>query len=184
MQNNWLPYKTAKWCRNATSTKPSKTIAQLKFLLQLIHGQVNIHTLKYISFTSTRPTRHKHQHTPCEYSHSTNSFQYSYLPLVAIKWNKHDSTITNISSLSNFVALGKELLAAQLRWLLTKVILRRESDMAVSVLLSFLCWILCRVKIGAHCWMPSTLLVLNILLSLVVWYFVLLFCHELYPESS
>lgn len=79
--------------------------ARLKFLFQLIHNSYKIDTHKYISFSQTRPTRHKHDRTITEYSCSNDTFMYSFFPMAIREWNKLDPVITSTDSLSKFVEM-------------------------------------------------------------------------------
>lgn len=78
--------------------------ARLKFLFQLLKNNYRIDISKYISFSQARPTRNKHAHTLTEYACKNDTFKYSFFPLAISEWNQLDATITNIESLSEFMA--------------------------------------------------------------------------------
>lgn len=87
-------------------------LARLKFLYQLIHGEINIDTSKVISFSRTRPTRHKHPHTLVERRYNSNCFKYSYFNRAIREWNQLDPSVTSTQTLGNFLALVEEIIRA------------------------------------------------------------------------
>lgn len=80
-------------------------IARLKFLFQLIHGDINIDASKLISFSRSRLTRCRHSQTLNEYTFHSNCFKYSYFPQTIRDWNQLSPSVTNTSSLNVFLEM-------------------------------------------------------------------------------
>lgn len=80
-------------------------LARLKFLFQLIHGDINIDTSRLISYNRSRSTRYRHSQTLNEYTSNSNCFKYSYFPLTIREWNQLSPCITNASSLDMFLTM-------------------------------------------------------------------------------
>lgn len=78
--------------------------ARLKFLFHLMHNYYKIDVSKYISFSQSRPSRHKHAAAITEYSCHNDTFMYSYFPLVIREWNRLDPSIITATTLSQFTS--------------------------------------------------------------------------------
>lgn len=80
-------------------------LARFKFLHQILHNHLKMDSSKYLSFSKTCLSRHKHLHTLTVYSFHNNTFQYSFFPLAVKEWNKLDPTISNTDCFSTFCNL-------------------------------------------------------------------------------
>lgn len=78
--------------------------SRLKFLYQLLHNNYSIDVFKYVCFSQSRQSRHKHAHTLTEYSCRTNTLKHSFFPLAISEWNRLDPSITMSDSLSSFTS--------------------------------------------------------------------------------
>lgn len=78
--------------------------ARLKFLYQLLHHSYKIDVSKYVAFSQSRPTRHKHKYTLIEYSFNNDSFGQSFFPLTIREWNRLHQDITDAETVSAFSA--------------------------------------------------------------------------------
>lgn len=78
--------------------------ARLKFLFQLLHEQYRIDVQKYVTYSQSPPSRHKHMNTLTEYVCHNDTFKHSFFPLSISEWNRLDRNITCTQSLSSFVS--------------------------------------------------------------------------------
>lgn len=79
--------------------------ARLRFLYQLLHGHYKVDVSKYVTFSQSRPTRHKHKYSLQEYSSNSDVFGKSFFPLTIREWNKLNANATNADTLSTFTAV-------------------------------------------------------------------------------
>ncbi|CAN7977207.1 unnamed protein product [Ixodes persulcatus] len=77
---------------------------RLKFLYSLLHDAFKIDKSKYVSFSNTGQTRHKHGKTLTEYCFKNDCLRYSFFPLATIEWNQLDPVITNNTSITSFLS--------------------------------------------------------------------------------
>lgn len=75
------------------------------FLHQILHNRLKMDSSKYLSFSKTCLSHHKHPHTLTAYSFHNNTFQYSFFPLAVKEWNKLDRTLSNTDCFSTFCNL-------------------------------------------------------------------------------
>lgn len=78
---------------NIPLLKQRRTIARLKFLFLLRNHQFNIDPSKYISPSSSRKTRHAHNHDLTPYFARTNLFKHSFFPRTISEWNALPSNV-------------------------------------------------------------------------------------------
>lgn len=76
--------------------------SRLIFLFQILHNTYKIDHSKYVAYSQSRESRHKHLHTLVEYSHKVDAFKHSFFPSTIRKWNQLDRNITSTNTLSEF----------------------------------------------------------------------------------
>lgn len=86
---------------------------RLKFLYLILHNKVKVDPGTYLSYNTSRETRHKHHLTLQEYVCAKNTFSYSFFPRAIRDWNALAPTVVAQPTVDKFVELaGQTVLSA------------------------------------------------------------------------
>lgn len=88
-------------------------LSRLKFMYLILHNKLKVDSNTYISFNTSRETRHKHHLTLQEYLCTNNTFSSSFFPRAVREWNALPETVVVQPTVNKFYELaGQAVLSA------------------------------------------------------------------------
>ena len=80
-------------------------VHRLKFLYFLLHNAFKLSPTSFVTYNSSRETRHKHRFTLDEFHSTNNIFRFSFFPLAVRDWNCLDEFIVAQPTIELFTEL-------------------------------------------------------------------------------